>query len=168
MLTREENEALTQQVESLLSESDFEFIVIDGNGIQFGSVLHLESGPAVLFTLGGSRPFYLRINGTNFHASGILWFASTDCSGTPLGEPHLDVEIFARVVRVIPTGKTYIAPDAGTLSTALSVMDEGGFCNTTNATQIYGPLILIPELEEFAPPFRVITRGEFLTLQEEN
>ena len=51
--------------------------------------------------------------------------------------------------------------------TVLSWMD-GTRCGTTNVTEEYGEAILVSELDDFVPPFQLITRGEFLAMQQGN
>ena len=170
-----ENEALQQQLGLVQAESDRELVVIDSNGVQVGSqVTSLGSTPYVLFDVEGVPLFEVRVQKNNLtgQSGDDLFFESSNCSGQPFMVINVTFLVQHTWVSPIESNQPIFVPDqsvSSTTRTMFSRLDQDDSCNlgTWSLSNLLPALPVFVWQDEFTPPFRVITRGEFLAMQGE-
>jgi hypothetical protein len=171
-----ENQALQGQIGVLEAESDGELIAIDADGNEIGrvhdilkkelamSVIALEGIPA--FSVSVFRHF---IRGSRPEP---VYFNSPGCSGIPFFPSDGSQLLGPTTVSFISeqTGTTFVRDDSAQeiqSPNVQSVWDPRSGCFPSgNGGLTFLPGFEIPSISAmFTPPFRVVTRGEFLAMQ---
>jgi hypothetical protein len=164
---------LIARVELLEAESDAELVTIDANGVQVGNRTYYESYTAWSLFEHEGIPFLLRVNRERLSGtSGTLYFESPSCEGqayiTPGPTVMSSVLPFVAVVGS-PTTPVHVA-DRNEMPRVVELQSQlTGHPYCQRASGVVEGIPVIPAFtwqDEFTPPFEVVTREEFLAMQE--
>ena len=163
---------LIQRLDLLEAESDTQPIVIDANGVQVGTVTSITKSNlpvAVMIDFEDYPLFTADVTTSTMRGNnGQLYFASSDCTGPPFVSPRTYILPVPWLSQALPGTPIYVEDrNAEPVVRVLqSRLFPTGVCEAREFTPLSVPAIPGPNWrDEFTPPFRVVTRREFLTMQ---
>lgn len=164
---------LIERMEAVEAELDAGLIVIDANGVQVGSlVTSLGSRADVSFDIEGFPLFQVSVrrNDMTGFSGDDLFFESTNCSGPPLMVINTTFIQQYSWVHTIQLNQPIHVPNVETPSISRTIRSRFGQ-NDICRSGTWALSNLVPAIpvfvwqDEFTPPFRIVTRGEFLAMQ---
>jgi hypothetical protein len=145
-------------------------VVVDATGKKVGEVIEtgFENLAEVAFEVDGLVfTLFTRPDGLFFSGTYILYFESTDCTGTPLISP--DPGGLLQVAAVGPPGMTVYGPDSSatpqTITTRSSINRFTGACiDDLDIARNMVPALPLIDLDPlFTPPFKVkVAKGKIV------
>jgi hypothetical protein len=175
-LLETQGQALLEQVASLEVESAAQPVVIDAGGNDIGKVVGFgdDGSSVVMLNFDGVPLFTIGIERDRFSTpSATAYYESGNCSGDVFAEMHgtggggPPRGLGGDTVQVLATGETWVIPADEPIGTRRlcsrrswdMLSCEGIPCNNlgrmARATRI-------PEMEDFVPPFSLVTRGDLV------
>jgi hypothetical protein len=160
--------ARVAQLEALVAEQQADLnkqpVVIDANGVEVGIYVDGLTSAGVHFDLEGISRFGLRVHPDKLSGQASrLFFESDDCSGTGFMEP-VGTGILPRAFHIEDgSGRTFLSTGEVVTINERSQLDKLAVCQAagSDGTPVL-ETVRIPEIEDFTPPFQVVTRGDLL------
>lgn len=170
-----EKQVLQSRIGALEAESDSQPVVVDSSGTRVGTVLTSTGANAiVVIDEVDTELFSVRVSRDRLLPNGepsFLLFGSPDCTGPPLLLPQPDSISPRPFIHLNRSDLPIYIPDRSPSSQV--VVDVMSFIHENNDDcnfQNDPGLLVVPAVSvfiwqnEFTPPFRVVTRGEFLDM----
>ncbi len=168
-------QALERASPPIEAELDLQPVAVDANGHRVGTVVtHMGVNPGVVLDIAGFELFRVTVKRDRVSSPGgnELHFESEDCTGPPLMIHWSDRLVPLPFIDETRDDIPIHLPDPDSTSAFQTITHSTfnpklGCGSSSDSVRTFVPAVpVFVWQDEFTPPFRVVTRGEFLGMQE--